>query len=59
MITYTIHYIDGDNDTLEAEGHIVTPEIYTLQDVANDDGRYVEVDLVIHNIFSIRRETEE
>lgn len=59
MTTYTVHYIDGDHDTFEAAGHIASTEIYTLKDVANDDGKLVDVDLIIRNIFSIRREMEE
>lgn len=56
MTTYTIHYIDGDHDTLEAESHTIQDGLYTLIDVASDEDRYVEVDLPVRNIFSIRRE---
>lgn len=56
MTTYTIHYIDGDHDTLEAESHTIANGLYTLVDVASDDDKFVNIDLPIRNIFSIRRE---
>jgi len=58
MTIYTVHYIDGDHDTFEADKHTIDGEVYTLSEVYNDDERYVEVDIVLRNVFSIRREKE-
>lgn len=59
MTTYVIHYIDGDSEVIEAGGHHVENGLYTLKDVTSANGKYVEVDLVIHNAFSVRREYDE
>jgi len=59
MTIYVIHYIDGDHDIIEAERHTRDDKVYLFLDVANNEGRYVEIEVPITSILSIRKEMEE